>query len=448
MAVAHRPEVLAPAGDHDALRAALAAGADAVYFGLDDGFNARARAKNFAVDDLDGIVRACHRAGARAFLTLNTLVFEEELPLVEEILRRVGASGVDALIVQDPAVALLAARVCPELDLHASTQMTISSPEAARFAERLGVIRVVLPRELSVEQIRTFRAGSALELEVFAHGALCMSWSGQCLTSEAWGGRSANRGQCAQSCRLPYGLLVDGVPRDLGEVRYLLSPSDLAAHEVLDELVEAGVQSLKVEGRLKGPAYVETAVASLHHRLDAVARGDAASPSARAALADELAVMHRVYSRGFTAGFLGGTDHQRLVDGRHPKHRGSFLGRVVAIRPGADGGAEVVVREAPDFPILGRPGVPAETPLEPVRGMGVVFDLGDPQDPNEPGGAIFSVRAGDGPGERWVLGFARDPALAPDLARVRPGHRVWINSDPAAEAHAQRAVKGPEPSGR
>jgi len=448
MRAAHRPEVLAPAGDHDALRAALSAGADAVYFGLDDGFNARARAKNIAVEDLDGIVRACHRAGARAYLTLNTLVFEEELPLVEEILRRVGASGVDALIVQDPAVALLAARVCPELELHASTQMTISSPEAARFAEGLGVTRIVLPRELSIEQIRTFRAGSELELEVFAHGALCMSWSGQCLTSEAWGGRSANRGQCAQSCRLPYGLVIDGAARDLGEVRYLLSPSDLAAHELLDELVEAGVHTLKVEGRLKGPAYVETAVTSLRRQLDAIGGGHGTSPEARAALADDLAVMHRVFSRGFTTGFLGGTDHQRLVDGRHPKHRGSFLGRVVAIRDGADGGAEVAVRAAPDFPIVGRPGVPAETPLTPARGMGVVFDLGDPQDPAEPGGAIFAVRSGDEPGERWVLGFSRDPALAPDLSRVRPGHRVWVNSDPTAEAHAQRAIKAPEPQGR
>jgi putative protease len=177
-----RPEILAPAGDEASLAAALAAGADAVYFGLDDGFNARARATNFALENLADVVRRVHRAGARAYVTLNTLVFEPELPTVERILRGVAAAGVDAIIVQDPAVALLARAVCPELEIHASTQMTITSGEAAQIAARLGCNRVVVPRELSVEEIRAFAATSPIELEVFIHGALCVSWSGQCLT--------------------------------------------------------------------------------------------------------------------------------------------------------------------------------------------------------------------------------------------------------------------------
>ena len=205
-----RCEILAPAGDRDALEAALSAGAEAVYFGLDEGFNARARASNFRLDGLFELVTQIHLAGARAYLALNTLVFQSELEKVEAILRQVGRAGVDALIVQDPGLALLAGRVCPELEIHASTQMTISSPEAAKFAETLGVTRVVVPRELSVAEIRKFREGTDLELEVFIMGALCMAWSGQCLSSEAWGGRSANRGKCAQACRLPYELIVDG----------------------------------------------------------------------------------------------------------------------------------------------------------------------------------------------------------------------------------------------
>ena len=188
-----RPEILAPAGDDAALAAALAAGADAVYFGLDDGWNARARATNFSLARLPEVVRRVHRAGARAYVTMNTLVFEAELPAVERILRGIAAAGADAIIVQDPAVALLARAICPALEVHASTQMTISSAEGARIAALLVCTRVVVPRELSVDDIAAFARDSAVPLEVFIHGALCVSWSGQCLTSESFGGRSANR---------------------------------------------------------------------------------------------------------------------------------------------------------------------------------------------------------------------------------------------------------------
>ncbi len=168
------PEVLAPAGDDEALVAALWAGADSVYFGLSEGFNARARAGNFTAERLPDTVARIHRAGARAYLALNTLVFEPELEPVERIVRLAASAGVDALIVQDPAVARIARAVCPELEVHASTQMTISSAEGAEFARSLGATRVVVPRELSVEEIALLAKGTDLELEVFIHGALCV----------------------------------------------------------------------------------------------------------------------------------------------------------------------------------------------------------------------------------------------------------------------------------
>jgi putative protease len=447
------------------LRAALASGADAVYFGLDEGFNARGRATNFSLDTLPATVALIHRARARAYLTLNTLVFEPELPAVERILRQVASAGVDAIIVQDPAVALLARAVCPALEVHASTQMTISSAEGARFAADLGVTRVVVPRELSVAEIRRLASETRIELEVFIHGALCVSWSGQCLTSEAWGGRSANRGQCAQSCRMPYDLVVDGDVRDLGDVKYLLSPQDMAGVRAVPALAEIGVHSLKTEGRQKGPQYVATAVEGYRRWRDALATHD---PEATAALARDLLGMALSYSRGFTDGFLGGSDHQTLVEGRFPRSRGVYLGRVAAVR-----GSDVLVEEDPEGrPWTGgmglagagpRPASPhgaTASPLPPVAdlrfetarvdvrpGMGVVFDAGRPEDTAEPGGPVFraerlpgSSRARGG----WRLGFG---APGPDLGRVSVGQRVWVTSDPALARHTERLLAG-EPTGR
>jgi putative protease len=429
------PEILAPAGDAEALEAALAAGADAVYFGLSEGFNARARAAGFSLASLAATVARVHRAGARAYLTLNTLVFESELARVEEIVQAAAGAGIDALIVQDPAVALIARRVCPGLELHASTQMTISSPEAAGFARTLGISRVVLPRELSLAEIRAMAAGCDLELEVFVHGALCVSWSGQCLTSEAWGGRSANRGQCAQACRLPYELEVDGERRDLGDVQYLLSPRDLAGAHAVAALAEAGVACLKIEGRYKGAEYVASAV----HTYRGLGRGELAGA---AAIDEALARLALCYSRGFSRGFLEGSDHQTLVEGRFPRHRGLYLGRVLEV----SGDRVLVARDGERRPWTGALGLQAERPagpqgplaaplgappaevdaVMPRPGMGVVFDAGRAEEDNsEPGGPIFAVASH--PRGVW-LGFGRP---GPDLGRVAPGDRVWLSGDPA-----------------
>ncbi len=439
-----RPEILAPAGDRDALAAALAAGADAVYFGLDDGFNARARATNFPSNGLAETVALVHRAGARAYVTINTLVFEPELAIVEELIRRVAAAGADAIIVQDPAVALLARAICPALEVHASTQMTASSPLAMQTLGDLGLARVVVPRELSVDDIRAYRAATTAELEVFVHGALCVAWSGQCLSSEAWGGRSANRGQCAQACRLPYALVVDGETRELGDVAYLLSPKDLVGLDAIPALAEIGVASLKIEGRLKGPAYVATAVSQ--YRAAAAAAVGEPAPPAIVELPQDRAALEIAYSRGVSAGFLAGADHQTLVEGRFPRHRGRALGRVTQI----EGDWVTVVPDPAQRPVTGGRAVGASSSGDPdargsqdVRaGMGVVFDAGTPELP-EQGGPIFAV-ADTGRGVALRFGTP-----GPDLSRVRVGDFVWISSDPRVTRAGERAAEaGRGPLGR
>ena len=444
------------------MRVALAAGADAVYFGLQEGFNARARAGNFALANLSETVATIHRAGARAYLALNTLLFEPELAFAADVVRRAAACGVDALIVQDPAIALLARAVAPDLELHASTQMTISSPEAAAFAASLGIRRVVLPRELSVREIGEFLAGTDLEAEVFVHGAQCVSWSGQCLTSEAWGGRSANRGQCAQSCRMPYELILDGEPRDLGDVRYLLSPKDLAGLRAVPELMALGVHGLKIEGRQKGPQYVATAVAGYRRWVDAVAEGRSNEAAATAAMREDFLAMTLSFSRGFGDGFLAGSDHQSLVEGRFPKHRGVYVGRVARVEPGIVWvtlenrnevwtGGRAVDGERPQapagtvsapLPALGGPTHAATGPnaakLEVRAGHGIVFDADDPEDKAEPGGTVHGVERD---GARIGLRFGTP---GPDLRRVSPGQRVWVTQDaPLAQATARLLRREP-----
>ena len=235
------PELLAPAGDFDCIRAAVENGADAVYFGLEDGFNARARATNFDLNNIADIMQFLHRRGVKGYVTLNTLAFSDELPQLQTIIRRLTLAAVDAVLVQDLGVARMIREITHDLAIHASTQMTLTSAECIAVAERLGIQRVVLPRELSIDEIRQIHGATKVELEAFVHGALCVAYSGQCLTSESLGGRSANRGQCAQACRLPYELVCDGELRDFGDQKYLLSPQDLAAFALTPQLIEAGV---------------------------------------------------------------------------------------------------------------------------------------------------------------------------------------------------------------
>ncbi|MBC7173192.1 MAG: U32 family peptidase, partial [Polyangiaceae bacterium] len=369
-----------PAGTEEAFAAALASGADAIYLGLSEGFNARGRSTAFTLEMLPKLVLRAHAASSKLYLTLNTLVFESELASLERLLRAIVSAGVDALIIQDPATAFIARRLSSDIRLHASTQMTISSVEGAEFAATLGIERVVLPRELSTKEIARFTRESPMECEVFVHGALCMSWSGQCLTSEAFSERSANRGQCSQACRMPYDAIVDGKRRELGDKRYLLSPQDLAAHEALPELLEAGVHSLKIEGRYKGPAYVGTAVDSWRSWRDALLRG--ATDEDRERLQRDIERTQLTFSRGRSPGFLRGENHQALVVATTPKHRGIALGEVSEVRGRS---VRVALATGERFRELVRPGI------------GVKFELvgrgaREHEPENAPGGALFGVR--------------------------------------------------------
>src|SRR5438874_866352 len=237
------PELLAPAGDWACAKAAVENGADAIYFGLEK-FNARMRAHNFTEADLPGLMEFLHRRGVKGYVTFNTLVFADELVEAEQYLRAMISSGVDAAIVQDVGICRLIRGLSSDFPIHASTQMTITSAGGVEFARELGCNLVVLARECSLKEIAKIQDDGRerpLPLEVFVHGALCVAYSGQCLTSESLGGRSANRGECAQACRLPYELVCDGREVDLGEQKYLLSPQDLAAYDLIQQLIEAGV---------------------------------------------------------------------------------------------------------------------------------------------------------------------------------------------------------------
>src|SRR5580693_359594 len=273
------------------MHAAIEAGADAVYFGLLKDFTARAKV-GFTLEELPDAMRTLPQRGLRGYLTFNTLVFDRELEHAAEVLMQIAASGVDAIIVQDFGVVELARRIAPELEVHGSTQMTITSAEGARLIRQLGVTRVVLARELSLEEIRAIRAATDCELEMFVHGALCVSYSGQCLSSEAWGGRSANRGQCAQACRLPYEMIVDGHVKPLADARYLLSPGDLYALHQVPEIVQIGISALKIEGRYKDAEYVALTTRAYRQAVDDAWAGRAPAVDA----ASELQ-LEQVYSR-------------------------------------------------------------------------------------------------------------------------------------------------------
>ncbi len=405
----HRPEILAPAGDEECLKAAVGAGADAVYFGLTAGFNARMRLGNFEVDDLPRVFDFLHTRGVKGYVTFNTVVYDRELGKAEECLAAIARAGADAIIVQDLGIARLAHAIAPELPLHASTQMTVSSPEGAAIAKELGVKRVVLPRELSIEEIRRFKKATDLELECFVHGALCVSWSGQCLTSEAWGQRSANRGQCAQSCRLPYDLMVDGSQQTTGLEKYLLSPKDLGAWDLIPELSDAGISCFKIEGRYKGPDYVAAATEKYRKVLDAWLEGRPATLE-RADVED----LSLTYGRGFSPGWLKGDDHQELSHGLFPGHRGLRIGTVDKVQ-----GFRVFVRLDPDAPAV-------------KAGDWMVFDQNDPEG-DEPRGGTFAVE----PPQYGVqeLRFG-DPG--PNLAAVRVGNVVWKSHDSALKRRLLR----------
>lgn len=426
------PELLAPAGDWDCVRAAVENGADAIYFGLSR-FNARMRAHNFTEADLPELMRFLHLRGVRGYVTFNTLVFSNELEEAENYLRSIIAAGVDAAIVQDVGICRLIRKISPDFPIHGSTQMTVTSAEGVEFARSVGCELVVLARECSISEIARIRAAAAstqagtassMPLEVFVHGALCVAYSGQCLTSESLGGRSANRGECAQACRLPYELISDGKQVPLGDRRYLLSPQDLSGIEVLPDLVNAGVSSLKIEGRLKAPEYVAGITRVYRDALDRLA----ASPDTAAGKgpsASETYALEMTFSRGLYTGWFRGIQNQELVHARFGKKRGVYLGTVT----------QVLSQEVR---------VLLEGPLK--LGDGVVFDAGTPDKP-EQGGRIYEIRelgrpAGDGRAREVGLRFGHD---ALQLTAIHKGDRLWKTNDPELDRQIRRTYEGDAP---
>ncbi len=425
----HRIELLAPAGDWQCVRAAVENGADAIYFGLDCGFNARYRAQNFGLNDLPELAAHLRSRGVRGYVTLNTLVFPNELPKLAGVIERVGASGIDAVLVQDFGVARLARAICPDLEVHASTQMSLTSQETIQVAAQLGISRVVLARELSVAEISRIASATEMPLEVFIHGALCVAYSGQCLTSESLGGRSANRGQCAQACRLPYDLVCDGVDRDLGEVRYLLSPQDLAGYESIPALIRAGVASLKIEGRLKSPEYVANVTRQYRTVIDAVESGHAVAVSATARQEMELS-----FSRGFSPGWLEGNDHKRLVRGLDSAKRGIELGRVIDVK-------RRMISLRPSAPLALGDGLAIRVSHQEVSAHredqgGRIYVLRDRQ-----GGACKRLEAG----ELGWIGFGQGEI---DWSAVHVDSVVFKNDDPKLNRRLRKTFSGDDPAER
>jgi putative protease len=428
----HLPELLAPAGDWECAKAAVENGADAIYFGLEK-FNARMRAHNFTEADLPKLMEFLHRRGVKGYVTFNILVFQNELANAENYLRAIIAAGVDAAIVQDVGICRLIRKLSPDFPIHASTQMTVTSAAGVEFARELGCNLVVLARECSIAEIEKMNSALrtshfALPLEVFVHGALCVAYSGQCLTSESLGGRSANRGECAQACRMPYDLISDGQQVPLGDKRYLLSPQDLSGLAVLPDLVRAGVASLKIEGRLKAPEYVASITKVYRQALDNLRFTNddlpAAHQSARKSeIENPKYEMEMSFSRGLYTGWFGGTNNQQLVHARFGKKRGVFLGEITRVQ-----NEKVTVQ--------------LQAPLK--LGDGVVFDAGRP-DEKEEGGRIYGIKTFQNQSTRTeesVLEFGYGNI---DFNRVHVGDKLWKTNDPELDKRLRQSFAGDAP---
>ncbi len=408
------PALLAPAGNWECARAAIENGADAIYFGLDR-FNARMRAENFTEADLPELMEFLHRRGVKGYVTMNTLIFPSELPEAEQYLKSIISAGVDAAIVQDVGICRLIRHLSPDFPIHASTQMTVTSAAGVKFAKELDCQLVVLARETALKDIDRIQQQTAnldvtLPLEVFVHGALCVAYSGQCLTSEALGGRSANRGECAQACRMPYDLIADGQQVDLGHRQYLLSPQDLSGLDVLPAIVKSGVTCLKIEGRLKAPEYVANVTRVYRQALDQMIDNANTTHNAK----HDRYNLEMAFSRGLYTGWFEGIDNQALVHAEFGKKRGVYLGDVTHV-------------EAKQVTIA------LQAPVKP--GDGVVFDCGHPEEPEE-GGRIYSVtpsqpkrrksNAPSAPANEVILTFGKGSV---DFRNICVGDRLWKTSD-------------------
>ena len=434
------PELLAPAGHWESAKAAVENGADAIYFGLDR-FNARMRSHNFTTEDLPELMAFLHRRGVRGYITFNTLVFPKELKAAAHYLRTLISAGVDAAIVQDIGICRLIRHLSPDFPIHASTQMTITSAAGVKFAQKAGSQLVVLARECSLKEINKIQKqlteeNISIPLETFVHGALCVAYSGQCLTSESLGGRSANRGECAQACRMTYDLIADGQHVDLKGREYLLSPQDLSGLPVMPDLIAAGVSSLKIEGRLKTPEYVANVTRTYRQALDR-ARDKTIATATSPQLASDITfrkpkasyqpskeeryALEMAFSRGLSTGWFQGIDNQNLVHARFGKKRGALVGDVIRIQ-----------KQKRETQIV----VNAQVPLK--AGDGVVIDSGHPD--SDQGGRLYAVERRK---NETLISFGRRDV---DLNRIQIGDRIWKTSDPELDKELRQTYSGEQPN--
>lgn len=402
-----RPELLLPVGTKDMALAAIHNGADAIFMGV-PGFNARGRSHDFEIAEVKDIIDTCHLHGVKVNLAFNILIFQNELQGAVEVLEKILPLKPDAFIVQDLGLVRIIREMAPWQRVHASTQMSITNAEAIQWVDDLGIQRFVLARENSIKEIHSIKQNTTKEIEVFVHGALCVSYSGQCFTSEGIGGRSANRGQCAQSCRFTYEMYVDGEKRDLGGKSFLVSPQDLCGINEVPSLLEAGVDCFKVEGRLKTPEYVATAARSFDEAIESAQAGKS--------LAHPILMkkqMATAFSRGFYPGWFHGVNHQELVDGTFSSHRGFEFGKILRVNASS---LEVEISEN-----HATQGLKADF-IQPGDGILWVF-----KDRNgnsaEKGGFVFAAKTLSA--RRFELEFSRDITMD----GIYQGARVFYNHD-------------------
>ena len=429
-----KPELLAPAGDWECAHAAVENGADAIYFGVDR-FNARMRAKNFTLAELPELMSWLHERGVHAYITFNTLIFTEELQSAEEALRSIIAAGADAVIVQDAGIMRMIRQISPDFPINASTQMSITSAEGILFAEKMGAYVTALGRECSIQEIQRIQqerisqsTGSQqniFPLEVFIHGALCVSCSGQCLASQALGGRSANRGECAQPCRLPYQLILNGKELPLGARKFLLSPKDLLGLEMIPDLIQAGVTVFKIEGRLKSPEYVSSVSRVYRQAIDAawdiLSRNNFEPAVCRETLAGILREkryeLEMTFSRGLGTGWMKGIDQQNLCHARYSGNKGFRIGKVTKIQR-----RSVYIR--------------TQEPIHP--GDGIAFANPETEETVQ-GGRVYQM---DQKGDTVLLEFSRQTF---DPQKVRVGDIVYKTNDPALDRQLQQSYTTTKP---
>jgi len=322
----NKPELMAPAGDWTMLRTAVNAGADAVYFGVDK-LNMRAKAKNFSIKDFPDIVEFCKENNVWTYLTINSIVFEEEIPELEELVIAAKNANVDRIICWDLSVAEICSR--HDFPFCISTQGSVSNSIAASVYKKLGAVRIVLARECSLEEIKKIRNNTTLEIEAFIHGAMCIAVSGRCFMSHHIFGQSANRGECVQPCRREYEVHDTATDKSLiiGE-DYVMSPNDLCTIEFIDQLIEAGIDSFKIEGRKRSPEYVAKTVSSYRKAIDAYFEGSLTEELKK----DLLSELEKVYNRGFSSGFyfdVPSSEEYANMNGTKATKRKEYLGKVL-----------------------------------------------------------------------------------------------------------------------